>query len=374
MLDSEDYKKINIFKDFVNRYHFKDSEFTGFRKRVSIALGEILHYHHVIFGYIDFKERKELSLNIAVHNIKLDLIQKLFNSTFLQDQILNSKNDILILSETENYKKRIIYKQLLNEYNYSDFMLFFLRVDHVYNGYIILFKDKSQKTFTKTDKDIIANTKDYISIEYYNYLSYLKLKSLNDLLINQTNYFPIGIIIMKDRLSFSYANETARIYMEEIGISSQKFFGVFYNSYILSEVNFDMNSLGKKHTIRYKNFIFSIVPLNPFTDSNSIDLEKFKHSLDHTKLFNKAPDITSYIYVLKDELTSLRLDKDSYDEYSFSKREREIIDLLLLGNDNKQISQQLGISINTVRVHMQKIYRKTDATNMAELLFKIKKD
>ena len=42
-----------------------------------------------------------------------------------------------------------------------------------------------------------------------------------------------------------------------------------------------------------------------------------------------------------------------------TKKEVEILDLLLLGKTNDEIAQSLGIRINTLKRHMTNIYNKT---------------
>jgi DNA-binding CsgD family transcriptional regulator len=56
-----------------------------------------------------------------------------------------------------------------------------------------------------------------------------------------------------------------------------------------------------------------------------------------------------------------------FSAYNISQREREIIDLLLKGRSNKEIEDQLFISINTVRNHIYNIYRKLGIRNRVEL-------
>lgn len=53
--------------------------------------------------------------------------------------------------------------------------------------------------------------------------------------------------------------------------------------------------------------------------------------------------------------------------YSISVREAEIIRLLVLGKENKQIAEELFISPDTVRNHLYKIFRKTNVSNRGEL-------
>jgi len=57
-----------------------------------------------------------------------------------------------------------------------------------------------------------------------------------------------------------------------------------------------------------------------------------------------------------------------FSTYNISSREREIIDLMLKGRSNKEIEDQLFISINTVRNHIYNIYRKLGIRNRVELV------
>jgi DNA-binding CsgD family transcriptional regulator len=49
-----------------------------------------------------------------------------------------------------------------------------------------------------------------------------------------------------------------------------------------------------------------------------------------------------------------------------SPREREVLVQIAGGRSNKQIAQQLSLSIRTVERHINNIYRKIDAQNKAD--------
>ncbi len=57
----------------------------------------------------------------------------------------------------------------------------------------------------------------------------------------------------------------------------------------------------------------------------------------------------------------------TYKEYNITDREREIINYLLRGYSNKEISDKLFISINTVKTHIMNIYQKFGIDNRVEL-------
>lgn len=47
-----------------------------------------------------------------------------------------------------------------------------------------------------------------------------------------------------------------------------------------------------------------------------------------------------------------------YAAHGCTDREREIVDLLLQGMTNKQIAESLGIAVDTVKKHLQHVYKK----------------
>lgn len=59
---------------------------------------------------------------------------------------------------------------------------------------------------------------------------------------------------------------------------------------------------------------------------------------------------------------------------SLSLKEREVFDLVQKGFSNKEISQKLYVSINTVKKHLQNIYKKYDVTNRTSLCYKLNRN
>jgi DNA-binding CsgD family transcriptional regulator len=51
----------------------------------------------------------------------------------------------------------------------------------------------------------------------------------------------------------------------------------------------------------------------------------------------------------------------------FTRREKEIIKMIVDGKSSAQIGRKLSVSVNTVEVHRKNIFRKTNSKNMAEL-------
>src|SRR5258706_10667161 len=54
-----------------------------------------------------------------------------------------------------------------------------------------------------------------------------------------------------------------------------------------------------------------------------------------------------------------------------SKREKEVVELLLQGKSNKQIALALGISDRTVEFHLKKVYDKLQVNSRIEAVLKL---
>jgi len=55
-------------------------------------------------------------------------------------------------------------------------------------------------------------------------------------------------------------------------------------------------------------------------------------------------------------------------QWLLTSREREIVRLVGDGISNKEIAQQLGLSVGTVKIHMHSIFRKTGARTRYQLI------
>lgn len=86
------------------------------------------------------------------------------------------------------------------------------------------------------------------------------------------------------------------------------------------------------------------------------------------------------IYFMKQDplkITETELTKEdavnyAVEHYSLSNREEEVLSLVFEGKSNQDIAEELFISENTVKRHINSILKKTEAKNRHELIFKIR--
>lgn len=122
--------------------------------------------------------------------------------------------------------------------------------------------------------------------------------------------------------------------------------------------------------IHYKNKLISSISL--IRDQKSIDFNL--KELIFLKLL--SPHIGSQLQklVVIKELKSLNkkkyvdIIKNNQNKYGLTDRESEIVTLIFKGYSNSNISDELFISIDTVKKHINNIFKKTAVTNRTELI------
>lgn len=63
-----------------------------------------------------------------------------------------------------------------------------------------------------------------------------------------------------------------------------------------------------------------------------------------------------------------------YEKNHISVREREVLDLIVMGDNNAEIAEKLSISVYTVKRHINSIFKKLEVKSRFELLSKIQKE
>lgn len=370
-MDTMDYQLINTFKDKVTENLLDDSNSESFRQRVSRLMEEIFHYEHIIFGYLDGGITRKLDLVITTHNLSNEFIQKFYTAVWSEYDFL-TENDITVYSSRFKYKQRTIYREILTNYGFSDFLLFYLKNKEEYIGYIIIFRESSSGIFQSRDIQIVESIRFFLGNCYKNTLIYLNLSNMNNMLITQNNNYPIGVVIMENYSDYIFSNSLAEDYMNELGIGDPKYFGMFFSNELLPHIKHQLLTIGHKCIVRHKNFVFSLITYySPHGTTIPARLPQTFPKIPHLADLNLrlGNNILTYIYILRDDLTSHAV--DTLCEFEFSKKEEMIVKLISYGKSNKQIAAEMGISINTVRVHIQSIYRKAGVNSRTELLFLI---
>jgi ATP/maltotriose-dependent transcriptional regulator MalT len=91
-------------------------------------------------------------------------------------------------------------------------------------------------------------------------------------------------------------------------------------------------------------------------------------------LFSVLENTSSYHILSRinfDFVNQKTLKVDLSDSYELSLREQELIRLIYKGFRNKEVADQLNISVLTVKTHLRNIYRKLDVSSRTSMINKI---
>lgn len=90
-------------------------------------------------------------------------------------------------------------------------------------------------------------------------------------------------------------------------------------------------------------------------------------------IFNISDKLNDFVYQRLNNSErypqrAITLNDEIYNEYSITKKEKEIIEEISKGYSQKNIAERLNISVNTVKSHLHRIYRKCNVQNSTSLL------
>ncbi len=124
--------------------------------------------------------------------------------------------------------------------------------------------------------------------------------------------------------------------------------------------------------------MIAFYPLLLFVPLDLLFLRSFPFKL--INLSYMVFSILVYQFIVKHYISKYEMgSKDSkadleklFKKYDISKREKEIVELLLEGKSNREIAEALFISGNTVKTHVKNIYRKLEVKNRVQLVYMVK--
>ncbi len=177
--------------------------------------------------------------------------------------------------------------------------------------------------------------------------------------------------------------------------------------YLRNDIKLSNLSFGEKQIVKIVKALYRKTPIvvfdEPATGLTVSEFEKFIFLLEKlkkngisclyfTSIVKEALSISDRITVLKDGITICTDKAEEFSEesllnimigrkldgiksldsllkeYGITKREKEIIQFLVKGYSNKEISNRLYISVNTVKTHIENIYQKLNINQRIDLV------
>lgn len=260
------------------------------------------------------------------------------------------------ISQEELHRIEGLYQQFLRPLNTEDQMIFFLKgdnlgggqkprqTDRILSGFSIM---RTWGKFTERDRSILNLLSPHISQAYINARKYQQLQ--RDLTQAQQCLDHLGMIILDAQGRVQSVAPQAIIWLETY--FPQSTYAQQIPEHLWAWVKHQIAYLKTKSELPHV-----CAPLRIQSAGRELTIRLVVEPLRGR-----------YLLLLEEQtLSSL----NSLAILGLSQRETEILGLVMQGKDNKTIAAKMNISINTVRKHLEHIYRKFGANSRIEAIAK----
>ena len=371
MLDETEYRKVIIFQQENSKTYLDEVLDEHYAQKLLNLLDKILGFKYSFHGYLGNLESKTLSPNGTIHSLDVKFVQHFLIKMWEQPQLLEGSSNLFLLSRLSNYKKNPIYKNVLKSCGFTDCLIMFVqRSKGNFMSYIVIFK--KEQPFTESEVEMLKLVEKDILICYENFLKGWNMRNDINMLMSCTNYFPMGIMIVENTNTVTFANPLAKEYLATLGYTDSRFYSTFYINELYKYIQYELTNFGTTKPIRVKNFLFSLQPIgNPGTNFSQAGRPLLRNSLilqEQSKHDIHYSDMSLCIYIVKDDNYNSRVSKKTLQNQGLTNRECQVAEYIINGASNQDIANELFLSTNTVKIHVSNIFNKIGVNSRTELI------
>jgi DNA-binding CsgD family transcriptional regulator len=352
-LSSIDYQNIQKFVSEVAA----SGEF--FQEGVLDSLQKVFGYQHAIFWRLDHYGNLNEPTSMNIDEQILDL----YIRNFREEDILSPHKISSILPRGNVI--RIIDVTTKRSYEQSNYYQFFMKTFGFYHelgvylldgikiiGVIGLVRPQSEEGFNMKDVQQLKLLSQYLSQILSHRLQLEKLKGQKQLLESLIHYSDMGVILFDPSFRIHYANPLAeQIAVEFLSFNKNKqLFDDPIKHFIIQIVSRTLWKLGLKKTISFE-----------CNQSFSVEILPTGNTSEHHK---------GYVaYIKRHLVSSHKISANEVHESVLTTKEKEVVKLVSQGYANHEIAAQMFVSVNTIKKHLQNIYKKLGVNNRTSLSY-----
>lgn len=350
-LSDVDYRNILCFVEHIGNHT------EHFHEQIQVSLSKIWGYHHTVFWVTD--DAGNLSCP-HLHRIQDKVIYD-YMANYEELDFLHPKKHLNKLPEQKVFfiddtfsfnlfEKNKYFSGFIKKHQYSDEMVVNFTYQKKLIGTLGLLRPKGELSFDRRDVKRFEVLSTFISQKIFSRMVLENIEYEKRLLEAYADKSHLGLIILNQAFRVLYHNSSAReITADILSNENEKTIDFFVKKYLLNQETANLGFIKTLFSPSYQRYQIHLVPdINP----------KSK--------FLKEP---VFLVHLKPENSGILLKPTvDYDFPNLTSREMEICHLVEKGYTNLEIAEQLFISINTVKRHIQNIYKKLDVKNRTGLL------
>lgn len=379
MLSAAEYMQLYKMQNELLKIYMNEPYDELCTQRILSCLDKQLGLNHSLMGFLGNVEERSFAPNVTVKGVDMSFVQKLLTELWMPDTAYDQYSDFWVFSRSADYKKTRLYKSVLKPYHYNDCIIMFLHVPQCQNyiAYMVFFSES--KAFSDVEIEMLQLLMDSIAITEDNYVKLWNLKNEARLMVNCTNYFPLGIMLIENLTSVSFVNNLGREYLKELGFPDERFYNAFFVNEIYKRHQYDILNFGASRPIRIKQFLFSVISMsNPGRSLDYIAGDQAANKFLRQNINNNSiryGEMTTCVYIVCDDELSEKgaISEATLKRMGFTNRERQLVECISRGLSNQEIADKMFISTNTVKIHISNIFRKADVKSRIELLDKLRR-
>ncbi|MGG4498801.1 LuxR C-terminal-related transcriptional regulator [Brevibacillus reuszeri] len=338
-----------------------------FPQQVLLSLSQIFGFHRSIFWIADKHGNLFLPITLNVEDRLIhDYVSYYFHHDLLHPQTAipqNPSRNALRINDVmsdQEYEQTIYYNQFMRAYGNYDEMGIYLKKEGRLLGCIGLARSKQEKRFTENDVRLIESLSRTIAHTLAIHTNADELQKERVLFTAHSQLSSIGIIIVEPPTHIRYVNPVAK------DICAEWFLGKTYTNPVLAFIQQHMKNHALSSPATFSAPAASTLSLSQQAFTIYVQPSVPTHSSDHRTL-------PYAIYLIpKGRHSGMSTTREQEPLPHLTRTEGRIYELVQQGYTNQLIANELHISLNTVKRHLQNTYRKLGVSNRTELCYKLK--
>lgn len=353
-LSDKDHRNI---LSFVERIGYPTEHF---HKQIQVCLSQIWGYNHTVFWVAD--EAGNLScphLHQIQDKVIYDYLANYEELDFLHPKKhLNRlpEHKVFFIDDTFSFnlfETSLYFSDFIKKHQYRDEMVVNFTCKKKLVGTLGLLRPKGELPFNQKDVKRFEVLSTFISQKIFNTMLLENIEYQKRLVEAHADKSHLGLIILNASFRVLTHNRAAREITTDILLTeNEKTIDFFVKKYLLNEETVNLGLMKTLYSPSYQRYNIHLVPdFNP----------KSK--------FLKEP--VFLVHLMPENSENVLQPTVHHDLPILTSREMEIFHLVRKGYTNLEIAEQLFISINTVKRHIQNIFKKMDVKTRTGLLSKL---
>lgn len=359
---------IDDYENILNFYIFINKDYSNFINKTLTALSDYFDLKLTAYAIFDVNSDGQRSLSKLESLYLRPNILKQYKENLYKDDPFYNKIDTLRNSNKFKYvytTNDLCYDEFLKSSYSKSLMENNLAYQAILGAsdaahppmhIVSIFKAKNKEKFTPKELELLSQ----IGKVFYESLNlYRKYTSQADKIFLTSRLFGLtsfGFLILNKNKSVVNYNETFINYASCLSIKLN-----------LNEIVYDLINLVESTN----QITIDKLKMNSIIKINDFLITVFPPQINQNEYIE-----TFYCFTIR-KIEEGRQENDInnllIEEYTLTKRESEIISLLVDGASNLQISETLYISVSTVKSHVRNIFNKLNVSTRSEAIRKIRK-